>query len=163
MYFAALTGTAPRKHCIGTATSATALGPFVAADAPLVCDLDEGGNIDPNLFTDPFNKNNYLIYKVDGNAIGSGGACGNSNPTPAPTPLRQLALNANNLVTPEGPSSFVLDNGEFGPSKVSCIEPNFTPNRFPPPIYIPLSPPTTDKHLSPCRRPKYRTPLDPLT
>ena len=112
MYFAALTGTQPRKHCVGVATSATITGPYDGGDAPLVCDLPYGGNIDPNLFQDPVNKDSYLIYKVDGNAIGSGGACGNSNPTPAPTPLRQQPMNVTDLVLPLGPSSFVLDNGK---------------------------------------------------
>ena len=110
MYYAALTSLHPRKHCVGAATSAKVTGPYIPLDNTIACDIPAGGDIDPNLFQDPVNKASYLIYKTDGNAIGSGGACGNSNPTPAPTPLRQQTMNGTDLTTPVGASSFVLDN-----------------------------------------------------
>jgi hypothetical protein len=110
MYYAALTKIHPRKHCVGAAISNKVTGPYIPLNDTIACDIAAGGDIDPNLFQDPVSGASYLIYKTDGNAIGSGGACGNSNPTPAPTPLRQQSMNVTDLTTPIGASSFVLDN-----------------------------------------------------
>lgn len=66
MYFVAA-HTASDKQCIGVATSATLTGPYVALEGdPLVCTLDEGGAIDPAVFTDD-DGSRYLIWKNDGN------------------------------------------------------------------------------------------------
>lgn len=51
----------------------------MALDEAIACDLEAGGNIDPNLFQE-LSKMSYLIYKVDGNAIGRGGSCSVSKP-----------------------------------------------------------------------------------
>ncbi|KAH6636825.1 glycoside hydrolase family 43 protein [Chaetomium tenue] len=65
-------------HCIGAATSTTSiLGPYTPLPTPLICPLDLGGAIDPAVFRDPGDGRVYLLYKVDGNALGSGGECGN--------------------------------------------------------------------------------------
>lgn len=66
MYFVAAHEESNRQ-CIGAATSATATGPFSAVGGdPLVCTLDEGGSIDPSVFTEA-DGSRYLIWKNDGN------------------------------------------------------------------------------------------------
>lgn len=58
------------RHCIGVATAATAVGPFVDRNAePLVCQLDDGGSIDPSPFHDDAGDP-WLAWKLDANAVG---------------------------------------------------------------------------------------------
>lgn len=117
MYFAAVGVDHPRKHCVAAATSPNVTGPYTPHQGTLVCDLPEGGNIDPNLFRDPVNGNNYLIYKVDGNAIGHGGACGNGAEPIAPTPLYMQLMDPNDLITPIGQPVRIFSNDkEDGPN-----------------------------------------------
>ena len=87
MVYSALHKDHPRKHCLGVATSKTVLGPYDPGNStePLVCHLQLGGIIDPTYLEDPLSNNTYLIYKNDGNAIGSGGACANGNWPNTPT------------------------------------------------------------------------------
>ncbi len=57
------------RQCIGAGTSADAAGPFVSdAPAPLVCQLELGGSIDPDAFRDS-DGSLYLYFKNDGNAV----------------------------------------------------------------------------------------------
>lgn len=71
MYFAASATAADdqQKHCIGAATASTVEGPYAAQTDALICDLSEGGAIDPAGFQD-YNGDRYIVYKVDGNSIG---------------------------------------------------------------------------------------------
>ncbi len=63
----ASSGSAVTK-CIGVATSRTILGPYRSNDpAPLVCQLDHLGSIDPRVFTDPSGRL-WLLWKSDENA-----------------------------------------------------------------------------------------------
>lgn len=110
VYFAAVGRQHPKKHCIGTATSPDIRGPYIPDSKPLICDLPRGGNIDPNLFRDPVNQKYYLVYKTDGNAIGHGGACGNSRPKVAPTPVYLQQLSPDDLTTKIGDPIFLASN-----------------------------------------------------
>ncbi len=110
MYFAAVGRCHPRKHCIGTATAVLVQGPYKPDPEPLICDLPQGGNIYPNLFRDPVNQKYYLVYKVDGNAIGHGGACGNTQGKIAPTPMYLQELSARDLTTKIGEPVFLASN-----------------------------------------------------
>ncbi|MFE1665677.1 glycoside hydrolase family 43 protein [Microbacterium sp. P02] len=66
MYFVAA-HTASDKQCIGVATSPDATGPYTPVEGdPIVCTLDEGGAIDPAVFTDD-DGTRYLVWKNDGN------------------------------------------------------------------------------------------------
>jgi beta-xylosidase len=59
--------TAGGRQCISYAVSDKPDGPFVDASAqPLICQLDQGGSIDPNVFTDQ-DGTLYLLWKSDGN------------------------------------------------------------------------------------------------
>jgi hypothetical protein len=96
----------PRRHCIGAAVSDKPMGPYTPLSSPLVCDIEEGGAIDPQYFHDPLTDESFLLYKVDGNAIGTGGACGNTNMPNTPTPIRAAPLN------PSDPTE-ILSNSTF--------------------------------------------------
>ena len=65
LYFTAQHAASGRQ-CIGVATSASPGGPFLAASAPLVCQLELGGSIDPASFVDA-DGTRYLAWKNDGN------------------------------------------------------------------------------------------------
>ncbi len=57
---------ASNKQCIGVATSDQPDGKFKDnSDKPIVCQADEGGDIDPDVFQD--NNKLYLYFKNDGN------------------------------------------------------------------------------------------------
>jgi beta-xylosidase len=57
------------RQCIGAAVAADAAGPFHSDEtAPLVCQLDLGGSIDPDAFRDA-DGSLYLYFKNDGNAV----------------------------------------------------------------------------------------------
>jgi GH43 family beta-xylosidase len=58
------------KQAIGVATSSNPAGPFApAGSAPLVAQYDNGGAIDPSVFT-AADGTQYLLWKNDGNAVG---------------------------------------------------------------------------------------------
>lgn len=66
MYFSA-EHAASGKQCIGSATSASVTGPYVAVETePMICPLDEGGAIDAASFVDD-DGSRYLLWKNDGN------------------------------------------------------------------------------------------------
>jgi hypothetical protein len=70
MFYAA-TDAASGAQCIGEAESSSPAGPFLDRNiAPVICDPIAGGDIDPDIFTDPATRQNYLIWKVNGNVIG---------------------------------------------------------------------------------------------
>jgi arabinan endo-1,5-alpha-L-arabinosidase len=66
------------RQCIGVATASRVQGPYTARPDPLVCDVAEGGSIDPSFVRDTAGLR--LLYKVDGNCCGR------------PTPLRSVPL-----------------------------------------------------------------------
>jgi|SRR5437867_4386692 len=69
MYYTAWTRSNGRQ-AIGVATSTNPAGPFMPiGTAPLVTQYDQGGAIDPSVFTAE-NGVQYLLWKNDGNAVG---------------------------------------------------------------------------------------------
>ncbi|RMZ82581.1 hypothetical protein DV738_g1664, partial [Chaetothyriales sp. CBS 135597] len=100
----------------GAATSKSVIGPYTPVEEPLVCDFEQGGNIDPNLFHDPVNDWYFLVYKVDGNSIGHGGLCGNSAEPIVPTPIYTQRMSADDLLTPIGEPVFLINNIQDGGS-----------------------------------------------
>lgn len=70
MYFTATSRTTGRQ-AVGVATSTNPAGPYTpVGTAPLVAEFDQGGAIDPSIFTDTTGVR-YLLWKSDGNAIGA--------------------------------------------------------------------------------------------
>jgi len=69
MYYTARDA-ASEKQCIGAATSDKPEGPFnPVGDTPLICQLDQGGSIDPASFVDEDGAR-YVVWKNDGNCCG---------------------------------------------------------------------------------------------
>jgi hypothetical protein len=59
------------RQCIGVAHAAVATGPFRdASAAPLICQRDDGGSIDPSVVREPSGRTS-LVWKNDGNARGA--------------------------------------------------------------------------------------------
>ena len=79
MYYSATTTADTSKHCVGAATATMVTGPYTpVGNSALVCPLSQGGAIDASGYYDFATGKRYITYKIDGNAIGHGGACGNN-------------------------------------------------------------------------------------
>jgi beta-xylosidase len=89
IYYSAATKTHPLQHCIGAAISHTIAGPYTALNSTIACNHTAGGAIDADGFIDTNNIDAayYVIYKVDGNSIGHGGACNNGVKPIVPTSI----------------------------------------------------------------------------
>ncbi|KAI0593484.1 glycoside hydrolase family 43 protein [Biscogniauxia sp. FL1348] len=97
------------NHCIGVATSTTALGPFTPNSSPLICDAAGGGAIDASGYDDGVNR--WILWKVDGNSLGGATTCQGGTPsgsyTPTPIRIQQVARDAVTLI---GSPKTILDN-----------------------------------------------------
>jgi beta-xylosidase len=114
MYFSATTTTAGNGnfHCIGTAISSNVDGPYDSnSDTPFACDTDQGGSIDASHFRD-VDGSNYITYKIDGNALGNGGACGNTVAPIKSTPIMLQKVDTDG-VTKIGGRTEILTNGQY--------------------------------------------------
>ncbi len=71
LYFTAMVrGTSPAMECIGDAVGSAPDGPFHASRRPFICQRDQGGSIDPRVFTAP-GGTNWMLWKSDQNIGGS--------------------------------------------------------------------------------------------
>lgn len=71
LYFTALLrGTAPPTQCIGSAVADAPTGPFLPGAAPFICQLDQGGSIDPRVFVDG-GGTPWMVWKSDQNIGGA--------------------------------------------------------------------------------------------
>lgn len=105
------------KHCVAAATAPNPEGPYTAVQTPLFCDLNAGGAIDADGFQDPTTNRQYVIYKVDGNSVGNGGACANSVDPIAPTPLVLQEVSPNDGYSFIGnPLAVLLNDPDDGPN-----------------------------------------------
>jgi len=122
LYFGAALAQYPAHRCIGAATSASIEGPYSPMDMPLICPdpngngnivdsiintSGQGGAIDASGFKD-VDGTRYIVYKVDGNSLGSGGNCNNGNGQKS-TPIMLVPVDANG-VTPLGQAVTLLDH-----------------------------------------------------
>ncbi|KAI1373859.1 glycoside hydrolase family 43 protein [Hypoxylon crocopeplum] len=96
-------------HCIGAATSNTALGPFTPQSAPLICDAAGGGVIDASGYDDGVNR--WILWKVDGNNLGGATTCQGGTPSGAykstPIKIQRMARDALTLLDS---AKTILDN-----------------------------------------------------
>ncbi|KIV90805.1 hypothetical protein PV10_05414 [Exophiala mesophila] len=101
-------------HCIGAATSESVLGPYKPLDEPIACPdpRTTGGAIDPDGFLDPSTNKRYIVYKIDGNSLGRGGACNNMPPT-RQTPIMLQEVSAEDGVTLIDAPTLILDRDEL--------------------------------------------------
>jgi Glycosyl hydrolases family 43 len=71
LYFTALiAGSTPPTECIGSAFSPSPTGPFNASPSPFICQVDQGGSIDPRVFVDS-DGTPWMLWKSDQNIGGS--------------------------------------------------------------------------------------------
>ncbi|KAF1348950.1 glycosyl hydrolase [Delphinella strobiligena] len=115
MYYTAALASNPKLHCLGVATSGAVLGPFKPTDMtnPWVCPTEQGGAIDPAGYYDATDNTRWVVYKVDGNAIGHGGICNNGNPPIVSTPILLQQVSAADGHTKIGsPSAPLITNGK---------------------------------------------------
>jgi hypothetical protein len=71
LYYSGLVkGTRPDVHCLGTAVSATLIGPYTPMVKPIVCQRKEGGDIDGQVVVDTTtsDRRTYLVWKSDNNS-----------------------------------------------------------------------------------------------
>jgi hypothetical protein len=89
MYYTAALKSRPNLHCLSFATAKTLNDVFVdRSTEPWICPTGQGGAIDIAGFTDENNGGKrWVVYKIDGNAIGHGGSCGNTVAPIVPTPI----------------------------------------------------------------------------
>ncbi|VUC36756.1 unnamed protein product [Clonostachys rosea] len=97
------------RRCIGVATSKSSSGPFTASETPLICDDANGGVIDASGYDD--GKDRWIVWKVDGNALGGATTCQGGTPSGAykPTPIKIQKMNRDAL-TLVGSAKTILDN-----------------------------------------------------
>ncbi|KAI9710998.1 MAG: hypothetical protein M1820_002436 [Bogoriella megaspora] len=114
LYYSAVSKDAPaHKHtkCVGAATSHNVTGPYKPVDTPFACDNNRGGIIDASGFHDPDSNQQYVLYKVDGNSLGSGGECLNMVKPIRSTPI-MLQKTAPDGVTHQGDPVQILDRDD---------------------------------------------------
>lgn len=97
-------------HCVGAAVGDTPTGPFEPQDKPIACPVDLGGAIDPASLVDS-DGTVYLAYKIDGNAMGNGGECGNTVDPLKDTPILLQKMEQDGT-TPSGSPITILDRTE---------------------------------------------------
>lgn len=95
-------------HCIGAATADDVTGPWTAKDEAWVCDLEQGGSIDPSGFYDEETGRRFVVYKIDGNSIGNGGNCNNGVEPIVSTPIMLQEVGADGI-TLVGEATQILD------------------------------------------------------
>ena len=61
---------APETQCIGSAIADSPTGPFTARPMPIICQLDQGGSIDPRVFVNS-DGTPWMLWKSDQNIGGS--------------------------------------------------------------------------------------------
>jgi len=71
LYFTAmLKSHAPQTECIGSAFAGSPTGPFTAQPRPIICQIDQGGSIDPRVFVNS-DGTPWMLWKSDQNIGGS--------------------------------------------------------------------------------------------
>ena len=118
LYYAAAADVGQHKHhCVGVATSTSPKGPFTPHAEPLACPHHDGGAIDPVVYIDDSagkgEEELWLAYKVDGNAHGYGGECGNMVEPINGTPILLQKLDENGTAAAPGEEPItILDRKE---------------------------------------------------
>lgn len=96
--------------------SKTILGPYSPYPTPIICPLSAGGAIDPDGYKDPVSGKRYVVYKVDGNSIGHGGACSNSAEPIVPTPILLQQVGSDGVSLIGAPTPMITNDAIDGSS-----------------------------------------------
>lgn len=112
MYYAAPSAADSRYHCVGAAVASSITGPYQPVSSAIACPTSQGGAIDASGYFDVATNTRWLVYKIDGNAIGHGGSCGNGVEPLVSTPImmQQLAQDGFSKV---GNPFQILDRGQY--------------------------------------------------
>ncbi|EME39996.1 glycoside hydrolase family 43 protein [Dothistroma septosporum NZE10] len=107
----------PHPHCLGAAVSTdeSPAGPYEPLAESIACPWEQGGAIDPEAFRDPKSGRLYLVYKIDGNNIGSGGACGNTFFPIEKTPIMLQEMEEDGLTKVGDPVEILTNEKQDGP------------------------------------------------
>ena len=118
MYYSAVTTTGGdgRFHCVGTAVADNVLGPYISnTDEPFACPVEQGGALDASYFKDPASGRYFALYKIDANAIGNGGVCGNTVEPIVSTPIVIQEVQADGTTKIGGPITLLTNSQYDGP------------------------------------------------
>ncbi|KAI5250218.1 glycoside hydrolase family 43 protein [Aureobasidium subglaciale] len=117
MYYTAALKSNPRFHCLGVASASTVAGPYTTIGPdPWACPTAQGGAIDPAGYYDPKDNTRWVVYKIDGNAIGRGGSCNNMVKPIVSTPIMLQKVSADNGFTKIGlPTPLIVNEPADGP------------------------------------------------
>ncbi|KAK3678023.1 hypothetical protein LTR78_002118 [Recurvomyces mirabilis] len=115
MYYTAAYVRNTKLHCVSFATSKNVDGPYVDAKVePWTCPVAQGGAIDPSGYLNA-DGTRWVVYKIDGNAIGHGGSCGNTVRPIVQTPimLQQVAADGHSKIG--NPIQLISNDLDDGP------------------------------------------------
>ncbi|KAI5209665.1 glycoside hydrolase family 43 protein [Aureobasidium subglaciale] len=117
MYYTAALKSNPRFHCLGVASAPTVTGPYTTIGPdPWACPTAQGGAIDPAGYYDPKDNTRWVVYKIDGNAIGRGGSCNNMVKPIVSTPIMLQKVSVDNGFTKIGfPTPLIVNEPADGP------------------------------------------------
>ncbi|KAF2207813.1 glycoside hydrolase family 43 protein [Cercospora zeae-maydis SCOH1-5] len=116
MYYSAVTTTGGdgRFHCVGTAVADSVLGPYQSnTDEPFACPVDQGGALDASYFKD--GDRHFVLYKIDANALGNGGLCGNTVEPIKTTPIDIQEVQADGTTKIGNPTTILTNSVYDGP------------------------------------------------
>ena len=114
MYYSATLKKKKKLHCVGVAFGNNPLSPFTPGnmhEQPYICNEAAGGAIDPAGYFDPKDNTRWVVYKVDGNAVGYGGVCNNGVKPIVSTPIKLQQVRTNDGVTKIGAPIQLITNG----------------------------------------------------
>ncbi|KAG2169977.1 hypothetical protein JADG_009716 [Aureobasidium aubasidani] len=117
MYYTAALKSNSKLHCLGTASASTVTGPYTPIGPdPWTCPTGQGGAIDPAGYYDPKDNTRWVVYKIDANAIGHGGFCGNTVKPILSTPIMLQKVSVDNGFTKIGlPTPMIYNDPADGP------------------------------------------------
>ncbi|CAD0013919.1 unnamed protein product [Aureobasidium pullulans] len=117
MYYTAALKSNSKLHCLGTASASTVTGPYTPIGPdPWACPTGQGGAIDPAGYYDPKDNTRWVVYKIDANAIGHGGFCGNTVKPILSTPIMLQKVSVDNGFTKIGlPIPMIYNDPADGP------------------------------------------------
>ncbi|THW89949.1 glycoside hydrolase family 43 protein [Aureobasidium pullulans] len=117
MYYTAALKSNSKLHCLGTASASTVTGPYTPIGPdPWACPTGQGGAIDPAGYYDPKDNTRWVVYKIDANAIGHGGFCGNTVKPILSTPIMLQKVSVDNGFTKIGlPTPMIYNDPADGP------------------------------------------------
>ncbi|EMC91620.1 glycoside hydrolase family 43 protein [Baudoinia panamericana UAMH 10762] len=111
MYYTAAYKKMSNLHCLGWAKSRYVDGPYIDTSAtPWICPTAQGGAIDPAGYLNS-DGTRWVVYKIDGNASGHGGSCGNTVAPIVQTPIMLQQVNAADGHTLIGDPIQLITNG----------------------------------------------------